>query len=120
MLRLGAKVIKIHASGGVLSQLDDPHLPQFSKEELEAIVDEASRMERIVGAHTHGKRGMMAAVEAGVKTLEHGTFIDEEVADAMIENDTDEYIPPQDGSDVGTFASSLDVVVWYNETIPSH
>ena len=87
MLRLGAKVIKIHASGGVLSQLDDPHLPQFSKEELEAIVDEATRMERIVAAHTHGKRGMMAAVEAGIKTLEHGTYIDEEVADAMIEND---------------------------------
>lgn len=86
MLRLGARVIKIHASGGVLSQLDDPHLPQFSKEELEAIVDEAARMERIVAAHTHGKRGMMAAVEAGIKTLEHGTYIDEEVADAMIEN----------------------------------
>ena len=87
MLRLGAKVIKIHASGGVLSQLDDPHLPQFSKEELEAIVDEATRMERLVGAHTHGKRGMMAAIEAGVKTLEHGTYIDEEVADAMVEKD---------------------------------
>lgn len=87
MLRLGARVIKVHASGGVLSQLDDPHLPQFSKEELEAIVDEATRMERAVAAHTHGKRGMMAAIEAGIKTLEHGTYIDEEVADAMIESD---------------------------------
>ncbi len=87
MLRLGARVIKIHASGGVLSQLDDPHLPQFSKEELEAIVDEATRMERLVAAHTHGKRGMMAAIDAGIKTLEHGTYLDEEVADAMIEND---------------------------------
>lgn len=85
MLRTGAKVIKIHASGGVMSQLDDPHLPQFSKAELEAIVDEATRMERVVAAHTHGKRGMLAAVEAGVSTLEHGTYIDEEVADAMIE-----------------------------------
>ncbi len=87
MLRLGARVIKIHASGGVFSQLDDPHLPQFSKAELEAIVDEATRMERLVAAHTHGKRGMMAAVDAGIKTLEHGTYLDEEVADAMIEND---------------------------------
>lgn len=85
MLRLGAKVIKIHASGGVLSELDDPHLPQFSKPELEAIVDEAARMERIVGAHCHGKRGIMAAVEAGIKTIEHGTFLDEETADAMVE-----------------------------------
>lgn len=85
MLRLGAKVIKVHASGGVLSELDDPHLPQFSKKELEAIVDEATRMERLVGAHCHGKRGIMAALESGVKTIEHGTFLDEEAADAMVE-----------------------------------
>ncbi len=87
LLRAGARVIKIHASGGVMSQIDDPHLPQFSKEELEAIVDEATRMEVLVAAHTHGKRGMMAAIEAGVKTLEHGTYMDDEVADAMAEND---------------------------------
>lgn len=85
MLRLGAKVIKIHASGGVLSELDDPHLPQFSKAELEAIVDEATRMERLVGAHCHGKRGIMAALEAGVRTIEHGTFLDDEAAEAMVE-----------------------------------
>ena len=85
MLRLGAKVIKVHASGGVLSELDDPHLPQFSKPELEAIVDEATRMERLVGAHCHGKRGIMAALEAGIKTIEHGTFLDEEAAEAMVE-----------------------------------
>jgi imidazolonepropionase-like amidohydrolase len=85
MLRLGAKVIKVHASGGVLSELDDPHLPQFSLAELEAIVDEAARMELVVGAHCHGKRGIMQALEAGIKTIEHGTFIDEEAADAMVE-----------------------------------
>jgi imidazolonepropionase-like amidohydrolase len=85
MLRLGAKVIKVHASGGVLSELDDPHLPQFTKAELEAIVDEATRMERLVGAHCHGKRGILAALESGIKTIEHGTFIDDECADAMVE-----------------------------------
>ncbi len=85
MLRLGAKVIKVHASGGVMSELDDPHLPQFSKPELEAIVDEATRMERLVGAHCHGKRGIMAALEAGIMTIEHGTYLDEEAADAMVE-----------------------------------
>lgn len=85
MLRMGAKVIKIHASGGVMSELDDPHLPQFSKAELEAIVDEATRMERLVGAHCHGKRGIMAALDAGVKTIEHGTFLDDEVAETMVE-----------------------------------
>ena len=85
LLRAGARVIKIHASGGVMSQIDDPHLPQFSKKELEAIVDEATRMEVLVAAHCHGKRGIMAALEAGVKTIEHGTYLDEEAADAMIE-----------------------------------
>lgn len=87
MLRLGAKVIKISASGGVMSELDDPLLPQFTPAELEAIVDEATRMELLVAAHCHGKRGIMAALEAGVKTIEHGTFLDDEVADAMIESD---------------------------------
>ncbi|HUG08355.1 MAG TPA: amidohydrolase family protein [Acidimicrobiia bacterium] len=86
MLRLGAKVIKVHASGGVMSELDDPHLPQFSPDELESIVDEAARMERIVGAHCHGKRGIMAALAAGIKTIEHGTYLDEEAADAMVES----------------------------------
>ncbi|REK09820.1 MAG: amidohydrolase family protein, partial [Actinobacteria bacterium] len=87
MLRLGAKVIKIHASGGVMSELDDPILPQFSKEELEAIVDEATRMGRLVGAHCHGSRGIIAALEAGVKTIEHGTYLNEEAADLMVEMD---------------------------------
>lgn len=87
MLRLGAKVIKIHASGGVMSELDDPMLPQFSKEELEAIVDEATRMERLVGAHCHGNRGIVAALEAGVMTIEHGTYLDEDAADLMKEKD---------------------------------
>ena len=85
LLRAGARVIKIHASGGVMSQIDDPHLPQFSKKELEAIVDEATRMEVLVAAHCHGKRGIMAALDAGVKTIEHGTYLDDEAADAMIE-----------------------------------
>jgi len=85
MLRLGAKVIKVHASGGVMSELDDPHLPQFTLEELRAIVDEATRMERLVGAHCHGKRGIMNALGAGIKTIEHGTFLDDEAANAMVE-----------------------------------
>jgi imidazolonepropionase-like amidohydrolase len=85
MLRMGAKVIKVHASGGVMSELDDPQLPQFSKPELEAIVDEATRMDRLVGAHCHGKRGIIACLEAGVKTIEHGIYLDDEAADAMVE-----------------------------------
>ncbi len=87
MLRLGAKVIKIHASGGTMSELDDPILPQFSKEELEVIVDEANRMGRLVGAHCHGSRGIIAALEAGVKTIEHGTYLNEEAAELMVAKD---------------------------------
>ena len=86
-LRLNAKVIKICASGGVMSEVDHPIHQQFSDEELRAIVDEAARAERVVAAHCHGKPGMMAALRAGVKTIEHGTYLDEEVAELMLEKD---------------------------------
>ena len=84
-LRLGAKVIKICASGGVLSQVDDPVHQQFSDDEMRAIVEEAGRAERIVMAHCHGKPGIMAALRAGVRTIEHGSYLDEEAASAMRE-----------------------------------
>ncbi len=84
-LRRNARVIKICASGGVMSEVDHPIHQQFSHEELVAIVDEAGRAERIVAAHCHGKPGIMAALEAGVLSIEHGSFMDEEAADLMIE-----------------------------------
>lgn len=84
-LRLGAKVIKVCASGGVMSQVDHPIHQQFSVEELRAMVEEAARAERVVAAHCHGKPGIMAAIEAGVATIEHGTYLDEEAATAMVE-----------------------------------
>lgn len=86
-LRKGARVIKVCASGGVMSEIDHPIHQQFSSGELEAIVEEAARAERIVGAHCHGKPGIMAALEAGVKTIEHGSYLDDEAAEAMIEAD---------------------------------
>jgi imidazolonepropionase-like amidohydrolase len=85
VLRLGAPVIKICASGGVLSDLDNPLHQQFSDEEIRAIVDEAARADRIVAAHCHGKAGIMAALKGGVKTIEHGSLLDEECADLMLE-----------------------------------
>lgn len=85
-LRKGASVIKVCASGGVASELDHPIHQQFSDEELRAIVDEAGRAERAVAAHCHGKPGIMAALRAGVKTIEHGSYLDEEAADAMRES----------------------------------
>ncbi|HLU30140.1 MAG TPA: amidohydrolase family protein, partial [Acidimicrobiia bacterium] len=87
-LRLGAKVIKVCASGGVMSQVDHPIHQQFTAEELAAIVDEAARADRAVAAHCHGKPGIMAAIEAGVRTIEHGTYLDEEAAAAMKETGT--------------------------------
>ncbi|MCI4371887.1 MAG: amidohydrolase family protein, partial [Thermoplasmata archaeon] len=70
-LRLGAKVIKILASGGVMSELDHPMHQQFADEELRAIVEEATMADRVVAAHCHGKAGMVASLKAGVRTIEH-------------------------------------------------
>ncbi len=84
-LRKNARVIKICASGGVMSEVDHPIHQQFSHEELVAIVEEAGRAERFVAAHCHGKPGIMAALRAGVQTIEHGSFMDEEAADLMVE-----------------------------------
>lgn len=82
-LRRNARVIKICASGGVMSEVDHPVHQQFSDEELQAIVAEAARADRVVAAHCHGKPGIMAALRAGVGTIEHGSYLDEEAAELM-------------------------------------
>jgi imidazolonepropionase-like amidohydrolase len=87
-LRRGARLIKVCASGGVLSELDSPIHQQFTGAELRAIVEVAGLADRVVAAHCHGKPGIMAAIEAGAATIEHGTYLDEEVCDAMIETGT--------------------------------
>jgi imidazolonepropionase-like amidohydrolase len=86
-LRLNARVIKLCASGGVASEVDHPIHQQFSLEELRTIVEESARAERIVAAHCHGKPGIMAALQAGCRTIEHGTYLDEEAADLFLEKD---------------------------------
>ena len=87
-LRQNARVIKVCASGGVMSEIDDPIHQQFTIGELRAIVEVAGLAERVVAAHCHGKPGIMAAVEAGVRTIEHGTYLDDEACDAMRETGT--------------------------------
>jgi imidazolonepropionase-like amidohydrolase len=82
-LRRNARVIKICASGGVMSEVDHPVHQQFSDEELHSIVAEAARADRVVAAHCHGKPGIMAALRAGVRTIEHGSYLDEEAAELM-------------------------------------
>lgn len=84
-LRRGARLVKICASGGVLTTYDHPMHQQFSDHELRVIVEEAARAERIVAAHCHGKAGILAALRAGCRTIEHGTYLDDEAADAMKE-----------------------------------
>jgi imidazolonepropionase-like amidohydrolase len=84
-LRRNAKVIKVCASGGVLSEVDHPIHQQFTDAELRAMVEVAGMADRVVAAHCHGKPGIMAALAAGVRTIEHGTYLDEEAAAAMRE-----------------------------------
>lgn len=87
MIRRGARCIKVCSTGGVLSLNDKPEDSQFSDAELKAIVDEATRSGRAVAAHAIGKAGILAALRAGVKSIEHGMYLDEEVADLMLEKD---------------------------------
>ncbi|KAI1862910.1 hypothetical protein JX265_008956 [Neoarthrinium moseri] len=87
-IRRGAKCIKVMASGGVMSRDDNPLYAQFSKEELDVIVQEANRQGRAVAAHVHGKPGILAAVNAGVTTVEHMSFADQECMDAIKEKGT--------------------------------
>ena len=79
----GADLIKITATGGVLSVAKSGRNPQFREEEILAIVETAADYDFHVAAHAHGKRGMLRAVNAGVKSIEHGTYMDQEVMRAM-------------------------------------
>lgn len=88
----GADHIKITATGGVLSVAASGQNPQFMMDELEAVVETARDYGMHVAAHAHGKEGMLRAVKAGVHTIEHGTYMDEEVMQAMVEHGT-WYIP---------------------------
>lgn len=91
-VKYGADVIKISATGGVLSKGDSPEATQFSDEEIHAIVIEAHRLGRKVAAHAHGAAGIKQAVMAGVDSIEHGSFIDDEAIRLMKEKGT--YLVP--------------------------
>jgi imidazolonepropionase-like amidohydrolase len=82
-VKYGANVIKICATGGVLSLADDVDTPQLTQAELDAIVDEAHALKRKVAAHAHGATGAKRAVKAGVDSIEHGTFLDDEALTMM-------------------------------------
>jgi imidazolonepropionase-like amidohydrolase len=76
-IKYGADLIKICATGGVLSKGDDPQASQYTLEEMKAIVADAHRLGRKVAAHAHGAQGILWASEAGVDSIEHGSYIDD-------------------------------------------
>ena len=88
----GADCIKITATGGVLSVAKDGSGPQFIDEELDAIVATANDYGMHTAAHAHGKEGMLRAVRAGITSIEHGTMMDDEVIELMVEKGTF-YVP---------------------------
>jgi len=82
-IKYGADVIKMCASGGVLSLGDDVSAPQLTEEELTAIIDEAHRLKRKTAAHAHGDLAARAAVKAGIDSIEHGSFMTDETLALM-------------------------------------
>ncbi len=91
-IKYGADLIKIGASGGVLSKGDDPQASQYTREEIAAIVADAHRLGRKVAAHAHGAQAILWATEAGVDSIEHGSYIDDKSIAAMKEHGT--YLVP--------------------------
>ncbi len=80
-VKWGADWIKIAATGGIYSAGDDPGLEQFTFDEMKAAVDEASRFGRFVAAHSHGLSGTKTALRAGVRSIEHGSILDDEAVE---------------------------------------
>jgi len=91
-IKYGADLIKICATGGVLSKGDDPQASQYTLEEMKAIVADAHRLGRKVAAHAHGAQGILWASEAGVDSIEHGSYINDEAIAVMKKNGT--YLVP--------------------------
>jgi len=92
IIKYGADVIKICATGGVLSKGDDPNAAQFTLEEMKAIVADAHRLGRKVAAHAHGAQGVIWASEAGVDSVEHGHLMNDEAIATLKKNGT--YLVP--------------------------
>jgi imidazolonepropionase-like amidohydrolase len=87
-VKYGADVIKICATGGVLSLTDSAGVQQYTEEEMRAIVETATQLDRRVAAHAHGTAGIKAAVRAGVTSIEHGSILDAEAVALMKQRGT--------------------------------
>jgi imidazolonepropionase-like amidohydrolase len=88
VIRAGADVIKIASSGGFLSANDDPMQPNYSEDEVRSIVETAGDLDRWVMSHAHGPEGIKRAVRGGVRSIDHGTYLDDEAISLMLERGT--------------------------------
>jgi imidazolonepropionase-like amidohydrolase len=88
LIRMGADVIKVATTGGVLSPRDDPRHAHFRPAELEVLVEEATAAGRFVMAHAQGGDGIKNAIRAGIRSIEHGIFLDDEAIELMLERGT--------------------------------
>lgn len=115
VIKYGADLIKICASGGVLSKGDQPGTPQYSLEEMTAIAEEAHKLGRKVAAHAHGTQSIKDAIRAGIDSIEHSSLIDDEGIALAKQHGTylvfdiynDDYILAE-GAKVGMLAESLE------------
>ena len=92
VLRAGADVVKVMVTGGVMSANDQPEFTQFTVDELKVIVEEASYRNIKTMAHAHGVGGIKNAIKAGIHSIEHGTYLDQESITMMRDNGT--YLVP--------------------------
>lgn len=88
LIRAGAEALKVCTTGGVLSPGDDPRHSQFTPEELDVLVTEATMRGRYVMAHAQGAEGIKNAVRAGVRSIEHGIYLDDEAIELMVARGT--------------------------------
>jgi len=84
LIRAGADVIKVATSGGVLSPVSNPKHAHFRPDELDALVSEATAADRFVMAHAQGTQGIKNAIAAGIRSIEHGIYLDDEAIEMML------------------------------------
>jgi len=108
-IKYGADIIKTCASGGVLSPTDDVDAPQLSQAELDALVEEAHALRRKTAAHAHGAEAAKRAIRAGIDSIEHGTFLDEEALRMM--HDRNVFLVPTLATRIGLAESKFPPLV---------